>query len=181
MSRSYDMQIRVCGIKEENFESVVNFLEEVWWRGDVADVKDTFENNRDDITEPDGISFFMCEQGSLCGGEGEDEFAERVYDGLKEIEPDIRITINAVYLDDPPMTEYSFGFKEKSKKDMIKETFLDDVKKMIENMEIDEPMDGDETELLANMVKFFLDDKNGNISKEEIETSVSMFSSNTEN
>jgi len=179
MSRSYDMQIRVYGVKEENFESVVNFLEEVWWRGDVAEIKDIFENNRDDITKPDGISFFMCEQGILCGGEGEDEFAEKVYIGLTEIEPDIRVKIHAVYLDDPPSTEYSFGFKEK--KAIIKETFLNEVKRFVENMEIYEQMDDDEIESLMEMVKFYLELKNGNISKEEVETSVSMFSSNTEN
>jgi len=53
--------------------------------------------------------------------------------------------------------------------DITRDNFLDEAKKMIENMEIDEPMDGDETESLANAVKFFLDVKNGNLSKKEIE------------
>ena len=112
MSRAYEMEIRVEGIKKDKIDAVLDFLEDAWFDEVADDTRMEIENGICD--NPDGtIDFSMRQVGYLCGGEGENEWAERMYKGIREInDAKCKVEVEAVYLEDPPCETYSFGDDE---------------------------------------------------------------------
>ncbi len=108
MSRYYEMTVDVKGVKRENAEKVISFLEKEWFDEVADDVRVDVEN---DVTSKE-FDFSMNQVGYLCGGEGEEEFAERMYKGIVEINGKTKVDVVCIYLEDNPTTEYSFGDDE---------------------------------------------------------------------
>jgi len=110
MSRSYEMAIKVGGIKKEKFHAVMDFLEGEWFRDEALDIRHKFEFGFLDNSDGATVNFQIIQQLSLCGGETEDEFGERIYEGILEInEIDFSMELEATYLDDLPFETYYFG------------------------------------------------------------------------
>lgn len=127
MSRAYEMEIRVEGIKKDKIDAVLDFLKDEWFDEVVDDTRMEIENGICDNPDgnikngawypPDGtIDFSMRQVGYLCGGEGENEWAKRMYKGIREInDAKCKVEVEAVYLEDPPCETYSFGDDEDDK------------------------------------------------------------------
>lgn len=102
MSRHYNMNISVQNIKDEKMKNrIVEILKENWdgtgsWYPELEELNFWGEDN-------------------LCGGEGEDEFAERIAKELCKISTDLELDVHATYLEDLPYNTYSFS-QEKMKK-----------------------------------------------------------------
>ena len=105
MSRYYGMTVNVKGVKRENAKSVIKFLEKEWFDEVADDVRVDIEK---DVTSKE-LDFSMNQVGYLCGGESEEEFAEKMYKGIVEINGKTKVNVVCVYLEDCPITEYSFG------------------------------------------------------------------------
>jgi hypothetical protein len=96
MSRSYDMTIIVRGVNPERLEAVQEAAESCW------DFDDWFQLASKDGQQASGY-------GSLCGGETEDEFADRL---AKEIWAAnggfCEVEVRALCLENLPYGSYSF-------------------------------------------------------------------------
>jgi len=46
--------------------------------------------------------------GTLCGGESEEEFADRLSKSIREVVEEVEINVNATCLEDLPCTTYTF-------------------------------------------------------------------------
>jgi len=46
-------------------------------------------------------------EGTLCGGESEDEAHDRIRDAVKKVVPDCSVTTQWTYLEDLPYEEYT--------------------------------------------------------------------------
>lgn len=98
MSRSYDMAIEIAGIKKEKKEAVKAAVEKEW---------------NVEIFHFDGRNAFASGQGSLCGGESEEEFSQRMAKAVwKANGRYCEVTVKATYLDELPYETYFFGPKD---------------------------------------------------------------------
>ena len=96
MSRNYEMIIRVYNVKDEGTKEMIHDVVKEEWS-----IDDEYE---------DTDYYVMRGVGSLCGGETEEEFANKVAMALWEkLEKYHRITVEAVYLDDLPCETYDMG------------------------------------------------------------------------
>ena len=71
MSRSYAMSVEITGVEVARREQVVAACCEEW-----SFSPEVFDN--DPPSEGDGPSFVLFGEGALCGGEMEEEFADRL-------------------------------------------------------------------------------------------------------
>lgn len=107
MSRNYEMDIRVQGIKKEKLQEILNYLENEWFDESIDDVFIMDCSN-------DTVKFSLCQRGYLCGGEMEEDFGARLYGTMKEINgEDFAFELESTFLDDPPREIYTFGKKFK--------------------------------------------------------------------
>ena len=84
MSRSYEMEVRAGKIRKDKFNAVLDYLKKIWFEDNAEDVRMEFE--RGELDSGDGtVEFSIWEPGYLTGGDGEEEWAERVYTKIREI------------------------------------------------------------------------------------------------
>ena len=98
MSRSYEMAIEISGIKKEKRKQVRKAVEREW---------------NMEVFDCDGKDAFASGQGSLCGGESEEEFSQRMARAIWQANGGYcEVTVEAAYLDELPYETYSFGPKD---------------------------------------------------------------------
>ena len=98
MSRSYEMAIEVSGIKKERRKSVLKAVRKKW---------------NIEVVDSGRHGIFLSGEGSLCGGESEEEFARRLSRAIWQVNGGYcEVTIKATYLDELPYETYSFGPEE---------------------------------------------------------------------
>jgi hypothetical protein len=96
MSRRYSMAFSIEGHKKDNVDLIIVALERIW--------------NIDDNPLVDDERIVAFGDGSLCGGEMENEFAQRVADAVwKANEGKCRVEVNATCLEDLPSETYILG------------------------------------------------------------------------
>lgn len=104
MSRFYEMELVVENVLDKKtVEDVIGVCFEEF----------LFED--DDITRPikKGDSLTIIGRGSLCGGESEGTFAERITDAIwKAVGRFVPVDVRATYLEDLPNELYEFGKDE---------------------------------------------------------------------
>lgn len=113
MSRYYEMNIWVNGVKEDQVENVLRVLKSIFWREGASEALEAWKGVERELlteTEQGGFRFWMVEEGHLYGGEFEDEFAVRVYESLRAVCPEVGMCLEAQRLDElPPHNTYRFG------------------------------------------------------------------------
>jgi len=96
MSRRYNMDITVKGLKEETHKALVETAISTQWNTSYGFMEPIEEN------EP-SLLFQTGGEGSLCGGETEEEFAgrmaEAIWDALGYY---VSVRVTATYLEDLP-------------------------------------------------------------------------------
>jgi hypothetical protein len=98
MSRSYDMAIELSGIKKEKRKQVREAVEKEW---------------NVELFDFDGKDAFANGYGSLCGGESEEEFSQRLARAVWQANGGYcEVTVKATYLDELPYETYFFGPQE---------------------------------------------------------------------
>ena len=102
MSRYYEMTVRVRGVDPLRTTEVKEAAEAQW----------PFEEEdwmQLDLTESPPTSFTAQAEGSLCAGESEKEFADRLARAVWEAnEGYCEVEVIAVYLEDRPYEAYTF-------------------------------------------------------------------------
>ena len=106
MSRRYDMDITVKGLKEKAHMALVDEAVTKNW------------NTSYDFLDPEEDAagtwqFLTGGEGSLCGGETEEEFTGRIAEAIWEaLGYYVSVTINAAYLEDLPCETLSMEEEE---------------------------------------------------------------------
>ena len=100
MSRFYEMSIKIDGVQKEHIHEIMEICEDEWnfkeW-----DVYKNKENNT--------VVLSSYGQGSLCGGEAEEEFAYRLTETIwTKLGYFVNIRIGTTYLEAAPFEEYTF-------------------------------------------------------------------------
>lgn len=95
MSRGYGMVASITGYNPKKRRAIIKAVKKEWPFKSAA----TFTL----AGEPDQISFEYAES-SLCGGEGEEEFADRLAKAVwKANDGYCEVTVHATYLDEEPL------------------------------------------------------------------------------
>ena len=95
MSRSYEMAIEISGITKEKRKRVKEAVESEW---------------NVEVFDFNGKDAFASGYGSLCGGESEEEFSQRVARAIWQANGGYcEVTVKATYLDGLPYETYFFG------------------------------------------------------------------------
>ncbi|OGW81648.1 MAG: hypothetical protein A3G33_08315 [Omnitrophica bacterium RIFCSPLOWO2_12_FULL_44_17] len=103
MGRLYDMVIEVSGFKTERRQKIHKAVKKEW-KIDSCDFR--------------AQDAFFSGQNNLCGGESEEEFAERVANAVwKANGVYCGVEVKATYMEELPYETYSFG-KEKHREFM---------------------------------------------------------------
>ena len=101
MSRLYEMAVTVSEFNPEKEEAIKDAAENEW----------DFEDNdwqEDPYAERDNDSLFNYGQSSLCGGEGEEEFTDRISKAIwKANGAFCPVLVRATYLEELPYEEYT--------------------------------------------------------------------------
>jgi len=93
MSTAYQMKIILEKVKEEEEELLKEVVDKEW--------------SVDNCWFEDGHLYFVGE-GSLYGGEGEEEFVDRISKALwLKLDRYVPIYVKAIYLENPPYEEYN--------------------------------------------------------------------------
>ena len=101
MSRSYNMFIRVYNFNQDNKDQIQEAAEEEW-----GGLGDDWYCHKDE----DGVEMSSGADGSLGGGESEDEFSERMAKAIWEANGGFcQVEVGATYLEDLPCDTYNFG------------------------------------------------------------------------
>ena len=98
MSRYYrmDMEVKKTEIDDAEFGKIKRVFEKEWGEDSYADV---IKNNGHSIA-------MFGSEGSLCGGESEEETHERIRDAVKKEIAECTVRTRWTYLEDLPYTEY---------------------------------------------------------------------------
>jgi len=108
MSRRYDMHIAVKGLKEKAHMALVDEAVALKWNASYGFL--------DPATEEDGEStwqFLTGGEGSLCGGETEEEFASGIAESIWEaLGYYVSVIVTATYLEDLPHETLSMEEEE---------------------------------------------------------------------
>ena len=100
MSRSYNMFVRITNFNQDNKDQIQEAAENEW--GGLGDNWYIHENE-------DEIQMSSESDGSLCGGEGEEEFSERIAKAIWEANGGFcKVEVSATYLEDLPCETYFF-------------------------------------------------------------------------
>ena len=103
MSRAYQMEFRIYSTNRRELERAEEALEEIW----------CLDDNAWDCKE-EGYTSYSGEA-SLCGGEDESHFFNRVVEAVREaVGRKIRIGVDATYLEALPFETYDTGPDEDS-------------------------------------------------------------------
>ncbi len=99
MSRLYEMHVEISGFNPEKRDAIHRAAEKEWpfedW--DMFSRKDA------------GACDSACTEGSLCGGESDEEFAKRLTAAIWQAnEAYCQVTVQAIYLEDLPHEDYCF-------------------------------------------------------------------------
>ena len=94
MSRAYDMYLQVAQIKPKRRKAIKKAAEQNW----------PFDWFTDSPTLLEGMG-----ESSLCGGEGEHEFAERLARAIWQAQGGYcEVIVTATYLENPPHEDFAF-------------------------------------------------------------------------
>ncbi len=97
MARGYEMAIEISGIERERRKNVRKAVQKEW-------NIEVFDFDRRDA--------FASGQGSLCGGESEEEFAERLTRAIWQANGAYcQMAVKVTYLEEIPFETYSFDRK----------------------------------------------------------------------
>lgn len=104
MSRSYSMAVSISEFKPERRDAIEDACNDEW--------------SFDDWSLSSTDELVGTGDGSLCGGESEDEFAARLRDAIWEANGEgCTISVDATYLEDLPCSNYTFDADEYKKKE----------------------------------------------------------------
>jgi len=104
MSRSYNMFIRVTGFNKDNKNQIQEAAEEEW--GGLGDDWYCHDN-------ANGVQMSSGADGNLCGGEGKEEFSDRIVNAIWEANDGFcHVEISATLLEDFPCETYSFDERD---------------------------------------------------------------------
>ena len=97
MSRNYNMNIEVTGYNPDHAPAITLAMEESW-EGDAV------------ISGPrDSQCIWLNEDGSLCGGQSEDDFAREIATAIMQAnQGPCQVHVCATYLDNLPYENYHF-------------------------------------------------------------------------
>ncbi|MFA5406965.1 MAG: hypothetical protein WC307_06435 [Candidatus Nanoarchaeia archaeon] len=101
MSRNYELNVKVKGLSLEQIRSVV--VDKFRWE----------EIDNDDM----GGYWLLMVSGCLCGGMGEEQAYNQIADELKKLNPDAKIGIDFIYLDEPPCESFGDDFEDEGDSD----------------------------------------------------------------
>lgn len=118
MSRNYEMNVQIILFNKFSLRKVITALSNEWFM---------FIREDDFVEHNGGYRLCYSEEGRLCGGESEEEFAERIACAIWDAcECFVPVVISATYLDDLPsehheldMADYDTYLKRKEEKDVI--------------------------------------------------------------
>ena len=98
MSRYYrmDMKIKKAEIDDAEFKKIGKVFEKEWGKDSLAEV---IQDNRYSIA-------MFGSEGTLCGGESEDEAHERIRDAVKRAIGKCEVKTRWTYLEELPHTAY---------------------------------------------------------------------------
>lgn len=114
MSRYYRMYVEFTGFKKENHEAIEEAAKEEW----PFEILNCYEDDES------GHWMDMEGEGNLCGGEGEDEFFERLRDAVwKANKGYCSVMVRAYYLEDMPFEEYMTSPDDYKPEENISEIF----------------------------------------------------------
>ena len=103
MSRYYEIKIEITGVNESRKEAIQQACSEEWSFDD-----DDWQCN--DGLIPSVLSMEVTGLGFLCGGETENDFAQRISKTIWEANGTFcPITVNAFNLDELPYEHYEMG------------------------------------------------------------------------
>lgn len=101
MSRYYEMYIQVDDIPEDKVSEIIQSLQEEWFSA--IDIQSLTKKKTD--TSAYLLSYFQ--EGSLCGGETEEEFVDRItYVAWNTCKCFVPVEIRATCLDNLPYEDY---------------------------------------------------------------------------
>lgn len=98
MSRAYNMQLTVTDFNIKKADDILHAAREHWGFGDDLELNEDSER------------IVGSADGSLCGGETEDQFAARLCKAIfKANKGPCKVSIQATYLEDLPCETYEFS------------------------------------------------------------------------
>jgi hypothetical protein len=104
MSRSYSMAVSISEFKKKRKDAIEEACNAEW--------------SFDDWMLSSGGELVGVGESNLCGGETEDEFAERLRDAIWKANGEgCTISVNATYLEDLPCSYYTFDASEYKEKE----------------------------------------------------------------
>ena len=113
MSRCYEMSITVKGCLKEKYQSIVEVVTNQW-------------GVEDWIRDPEGHLEIYCGEGSLAGGESEEQFVDRVTHAIWDSVGDCAVSVVCTFLEDPPTNYYEKGSEDYKEYVKGRVTVLDD-------------------------------------------------------
>jgi hypothetical protein len=110
MSRFYEMQTEIKGYNRSKADEIIAAALEEWTEFD-GDIEETrclcSGENQDNATEI--VVITGCGQGNLCGGETEEQFANRLTQEIfKANGGPCKVTVRATCMEDLPQETYEF-------------------------------------------------------------------------
>lgn len=103
MSRFYDMTVTVSGVGPERLEAVKEAAQSCW-------DFDDWEPLPTELEQPGESSWVSSGNGSLCGGETDDEFATRLATEIWTANGSFcHVDVTATYIEELPRTRYCFN------------------------------------------------------------------------
>ena len=96
MSRSYEMVVEVAGFFQPRKDAIKEAFDDIW-------------DLEDEVSILEGKGMILSGKSSLCGGEGDDEFALRAAIALRKANGGpCSVEVRAYYLEEIPYEFYSF-------------------------------------------------------------------------